>query len=213
MIGLEARAPLAAAVEWRLLALLLARPRAGWQEELSALAAEAGDAALREAAGAARGAAEGPYHALLGPGGPASPREAAHSGFADPGRLLADLRARYAAFGFDPQSEEPDDHLSVECDFVAYLHLKEGYALASGQAEAASVTREARTRFLAEHAAVAGRRLVERLPAESPRHLRAAAEILAARLPDVPPAPAGGSDEDPLCGGCPAVPAGAAPSD
>lgn len=207
MIGLQARAPLAAAAEWRLLSLLLSRPRSGWHDEIAALAGEVGTGALREAAEAARGASEGPYHALLGAGGPASPREVAHAGFADPGRLLADLAARYAAFGFTPRSEEPHDHVSVECDFVGYLFLKEAYALACGDAEAAEVTRAARGSFLGEHAAVAGRRLAGRLPGDAPGYLRAAAELLATRVPEPPPSPARGiaPDEDPLCGGCPAL--------
>lgn len=203
--------PLAAAAEWRLLALLLSRPRAGWSEELEALAGEVRGEPLREAVRAARGAWEGPYHALLGAGGPASPREAAHAGFGDPGRVLADLAAAYQAFGFAPRSEEPDDHLAVECDFVAWLFLKEVHAVVSDRAEAAEVTREARARFLAEHAAVAGRRLVEKLPPGAPRYLVLAAAALAARLPERPPAPAGCPAGDPLEGGCPAA-GGACPA-
>jgi len=49
---------------------------------------------------AARGAVEGHYLALLGPGGPASPREAAYVGLGDPGRTLAELRAFYDAFAY-----------------------------------------------------------------------------------------------------------------
>jgi nitrate reductase assembly molybdenum cofactor insertion protein NarJ len=192
---------------WRLLALLLSRPRPGWSEEVGALAAEAGaDETLRRAAAAAVGAGEGAYHAILGAGGVASPREAAHAGFLDPGRILADLAARYAAFGFSPRGEEPDDHLAVECDFVAYLFLKEAYARARGQPEAAEVTSEARRRFLAEHLTVAGHALGRKLPDGAPPHLVAAARALAARLPAGPadPDPARAPDDDPLSGGCPA---------
>lgn len=193
---------LAAAAEWRLLATLLARPREGWDEEVAKLAGEVRDRALAAAAAAARGATEGPYHALLGPGGAASAREAAHAGFTDPGRLLADLRARYEAFAFLPAAEEPADHLSVECDFLAWLHLKEAYARLRDDAGAAEVTREERRRFLAEHVAVAGRRFVKGLPEGAPAYLRGAAAALAARLPDVAPVP-DGPEPDPLAGGCP----------
>ncbi len=199
---------LAAAAEWRLLALLLSRPRPGWSEELAALAREVPDGQLRQAAAEAGQASEGAYHALLGAGGVASPRAAAHAGFQDPGRLLADLAGRYAAFGFGPRAEEPDDHLAVECDFVSYLFLKEAFARARGQAEAAEVTREARARFLTEHLTVAGPRLAEKLPEGSPPHLALAAAALAARLPEVPPVPPGcepGPECDPLGGGCPAA--------
>lgn len=199
----RAAAGLTAATEWRLLALLLSRPRPGWHEEVAALAVD-GDQGLRRAAAAAAGAGEGPYHALLGAGGVASPREAAQGGFTDPGRILADLAAFYGAFGFQPDGQEPDDHLAVECDFVAYLHIKEAYALAGGQGAAGEVTREARRRFLREHLAASGRRLAARLPPDAPAYLRCAAEALASRLPAAPPAPAAGCPSvDPLDGGCP----------
>jgi nitrate reductase assembly molybdenum cofactor insertion protein NarJ len=201
---------LAAAAEWRMLALLLSRPRPGWRDELDALRrGRCDDERLRAAAAAAQDAREGDYHALLGAGGAASPRAAAHAGFLDPGRILADLAARYAAFGFAPRAEEPDDHLSVECDFVAYLFLKEAYARARGEEEAAAVTREARAKFLAEHVALVGHRFAAKLPDAAPRHLVAAARCLVERLP-TPPATGDETalpEEDPLCDGCPGGPA------
>jgi len=207
-LGVDVGSELAAAAAWRLLGLLLSRPRPGWREELTELAREVPDRQLRQAAAAAGQATEGAYHALLGAGGVASPRAAAHAGFQDPGRLLADLAGRYAAFGFAPGAEEPDDHLSVECDFVSYLFLKEAYARAGDRGEAVEVTRQARARFLAEHLAIAGARLAEKLPAGSPPYLALAAAWLAARLPDPPPVPPNGGPEpdcDPLGGGCPAA--------
>ena len=201
----ELREQLSAAAEWRLLSLLLSRPRPGWYEEVSALAREVGDPQLRQAALEARDATEGAYHALLGAGGPASPREAAHAGFGDPGRILSDLTLRYGAFGFSPRAEEADDHLAVECGFVSYLFLKEAYALARGEEEAAAVTREQRARFLAEHAAVAGRGFAGKLPAGSPGYLLATAAALAERLPATPTVPEAGPEQDPLDGGCPGV--------
>jgi nitrate reductase assembly molybdenum cofactor insertion protein NarJ len=201
------RPELIAAAEWRLLALLLSRPRDGWREEVAAIAREAADEALRSAAAGARDATEGAYHALLGAGGVASPRAAAHAGFLDPGRILADLAARYAAFGFANRAEEPDDHLAVQCDFVAYLFLKEAFARARGDEGAAEVTREAREAFLAEHVAVSGHRFAAKLPPGAPAHLAGAARALAARLPPAPPPPEPGPEpgpgEDPLAGGCP----------
>ena len=207
MIALEqdVKEQLGAAAEWRLLSLLFSRPREGWYREVSSLAEEVGVEGLREAARAAQGATEGAYHALLGPGGRASAREAASAGFGDLGRILADLAARYDAFGFTPRQEEADDHLAVECDFVSYLHLKEAYALSGGNPGAAEVTREARALFLSEHAAVAGRRLAERLPVGSPAYLEAAAAVLAERLPELPPVPEGAFDPDPMQDGCPAA--------
>jgi len=207
-MSVEVGPELAAAAEWRLLGLLLSRPRPGWREELAAVAREVPDRQLRRAADAAAQASEGAYHALLGAGGVASPRAAAHAGFQDPGRLLADLAGRYAAFGFAPRAEEPDDHLSVECDFVSYLFLKEAYARARSQADAAELTRQARARFLAEHLAIAGPRLAQKLPEGAPPYLALAAASLAARLPEAPPALSGcepAPECDPLGGGCPAT--------
>jgi nitrate reductase assembly molybdenum cofactor insertion protein NarJ len=201
----EIRSELAAASEWRLLSLLFSRPRPGWEDQLAALAEGAGGP-LRQAAAAARGAGEGAYHALLGAGGVASPREAAHSGWLDPGRILADLSARYQAFGFASRGEEADDHLAVECDFVAYLHLKEAYARAQEAAEAIEVTREARARFLDEHLAAAGHGLAAKLPEGAPPYLALAAKALAARLPAPPPAPEGcGPGRAALEEGCPGL--------
>jgi hypothetical protein len=208
VIAREAVAPqLAAAADWRVLSLLLSRPDGAWREEVRALAREAGEE-LRGAAGAIDGAGEGAYHALLGPGAAASAREAAHVGFADPGRILADLQARYRAFAFAPRGDEAADHLAVECDFVSYLLLKEAYALARGEREQAEIAREARLRFVEEHLAATGRRFAEKLPELAPEYLRRAARALAARLPIVPPPPEAPdaellSDEDPLEGGCP----------
>ncbi len=203
-LPVDAGAALAAATQWRLLALLLSRPRPGWREEVEALAREVGaDEALRAAASSSRDAREGAYHALLGAGGVASPREAAHAGFLDPGRILADLAACYGAFGFTPRGEEPDDHLAVECDFVAYLFLKEAYALARREEGAAEVTREVRGRFVAEHVAVAGRRFAAKLPEGAPAYLFAAAECLATRLPAPPRDEARTPDEEPPDDGCP----------
>jgi hypothetical protein len=191
---------LSAAAEWRLLALLLSRPRAGWEGEVAALAGEAPED-LRAAAARVAGATEGAYHALLGPGGVASPREAAHAGFVDPGRILADLTERYEAFAFRPAAEEPADHLAVECDFVAYLFLKEAYALSRGAEEEVEVAREARARFVEGHVAVAGHGLARKLPPHAPEYLGRAAVALAARLPEVPAA-SEGPEVDPLEGGC-----------
>ncbi|HET9598441.1 MAG TPA: molecular chaperone TorD family protein [Anaeromyxobacteraceae bacterium] len=193
---------LAGAAEWRLLSLLLSRPRQGWHEEVRAVAGEVGDPLLREAATRAEGASEGPYHALLGAGAAASPREAARLGFGDPGRALADLAAQYAAFGFAPRQEEPDDHLAVECDFASYLFLKEAYAVCAGSAADAAVARDARARFLREHAALAGTGFASALPDGAPPYLRCVGDAIAGRLPavamphDVP------SSEDPLGDGC-----------
>jgi hypothetical protein len=200
------RSRLADAAAFRLLAVLLSRPRAGLADEARGLAAEVGDLDLSAAAEALAGADEGPYHALLGPGGAAPGREAGHLGLGDPGRTLSALGARYQAFGFSGAHEEPADHVAVECDFAAWLDLKEAFALLRGQTEAADVTREERERFLVEHLGPLGHGIAARLPEGAPPHLAAAARALARRLPPpplAPPLPVLGEDEDPLTGGCP----------
>lgn len=139
------------AAAWRLAGLLLERPVCGWPEAVSDLAAEVDDPGLRAAAEVAPKAVEGHYLALLGPGGPASPREVAYVGFGDPGRTLAEIRAFHEAFAFGPRTEDPPDHIAVSAGFAGYLRLKEAFALGEGNGEAAATVREARERFESEH--------------------------------------------------------------
>ncbi len=139
------------AAAWRLMGLLMERPRPGWNEELDTLAREVVDPSLRAAVEAARGASEGTYLGLLGPGGFISPREVAYRPMDDPGKILADLAGFYEAFAFVPQAEDPIDHIAVEAGFVAYLRMKEAYALARGDEEAVETTAESLNHFLDSH--------------------------------------------------------------
>ena len=206
LLPADAMEQLAQAAAWRLLAHLFTRPRDGFAPEAEALAREVRDPVLREGAELARGAEEGPYHALLGPGGRASAREVAYRGFLDPGRLLSELAGLYEAFGFAPRSEEPDDHLSVEADFVAYLLVKEIHARAGGRDDAAEITRDARNCFLAEHVAILAKGFAAKLEG-GPRYLELAARALARRVEGIPIAePTSRPPEtDPLECGCPLV--------
>jgi TorA maturation chaperone TorD len=196
---------LAAAADWRLLGLLLERPRSESLAEIRALAAATRDPALREAAAGIATVCEGEYLALLGPGGLASPREAAYVGMQDPGWTLAEIARFYDVFAFAPRTEDPPDHVTVEVAFVAYLHLKEAFALETDDAEAAETTRIARTRFVAEHLARIARPMADRLAPALGTPLVRAALLLAAR---VPPLPAGTmvaphDDDGPAtCGAC-----------
>lgn len=193
------------AAEWRLLGLLLERPRPERREELAALAREVGDPALRSIAIELRDLDEGLYLELLGPGGPASPREVAYRWHDDPGWTLSDLASTYSAFGYRPRAEDPADHVAVETGFVAYLWLKEAYARLRG--EGADVTREARERFVAAHLSTLAAGLASRLePAPAPALLALARALLERTGP--PPArlatATGSEDETPLaCGPCP----------
>jgi hypothetical protein len=196
------REALREAARWRLAGLLLERPRAGWHEELVQLATEVGDDELTAAAATAGLASEGAFLAVLGPGGFASPREAAYCGLRDPGWLLADIGRYYEAFAYHPRAEDPADHVAVEVGFVGYLLLKEALASASGDTDAAEVTADARRAFIAEHLAPLVTSLAERVEPFGD-HLAAVTSWLRTRLPAVRPAVP--VDEDPLvegCGGC-----------
>ena len=196
------------AAAWRLLSLLCERPRPGWQVEIEELARELGDEELAAAVSAARGVSEGFYLAFVGPGGPVSLREVAHRKRSDPGHLLATLRAFYEAFAFAPAAEEPLDHLSVEAGFVGYLRLKQAYALARGEREAAEVTFAAAETFLREHVAAMAEPVAQALEAGEAGHLSLSARALARRAgraaPDLEgdwvPACFQGSACEPGCG-------------
>lgn len=183
--GGESRRALAEAARWRLMGLLLERPRPGWHEEVEALAREVESPELRSAAEASRRATEGSYLSLLGPGGSVSPREVAYRGREDPGRLLSDIAAFYEAFAFSPDSEDPIDHIAVEAGFVGYLHMKEAYALAQGDEEAASVTAEALGKFLEDHLGTFAEpfaRRLESLESSGASYLAETAGLLLKRL-------------------------------
>jgi hypothetical protein len=168
------------AAAWRLNGLLLERPRAGWREEVDALAAEVEDGDLRAAAAAARHGTEGEYLAHLGPGGPVSPREVAYRDREDPARVLADLAACYEAFAYRPRAEDPADHIAVEAGFVGYLLLKELIARDLCESILVSTVSLARERFLHEHVGPFARALAARLEGAG-GHLELAARALAAR--------------------------------
>ncbi len=195
---------IAEAADWRLMGLLLERPRRGWHDEVAALAGEVRTGDLRAAAEVACTATEGEYLSCLGPGGQVSPREVAYQPFADPGQLLAALGSAYNAFAFRPHVEEPLDHVAVEVAFVGYLLLKEAFALAGGNADAAAVTAAARRGFVEAHLAPMAAPFAQRLAPSGPPYLLQCGQLLAARVPaapavQLPPSPLRDSD---ACGAC-----------
>ncbi len=197
---------LAAAAEWRLIAVLLARPCPGWGKEIASLARETVDPTLRAAVVAAAGASEGAYLGVLGPGAPLSPREVAYRGLEDPGRVLADVSRFYDAFAFQPRAEDPLDHVAVEADFVGYLFLKEAFARAAGEEGAAAVTAAAREDFLRRHLAAIAGPFADRAAELAPPYLVATTRVLAGRVPAPPtrmaPATLTGEVDDAACGLC-----------
>ncbi|MGQ0613392.1 MAG: TorD/DmsD family molecular chaperone [Planctomycetaceae bacterium] len=66
---------------------------------------------------------------------------------------IGDLQGFYAAFGLRParRAGERADHIGTECEFYAFLALKEACAEELHGAEKAERCREARARFLREH--------------------------------------------------------------
>lgn len=173
---------IARAARWRLLGLLLERPRAGWSAELARLAAEIEDPPLRAAVTAARDATEGEYHALLGPGAPLSPREASALGLGDPGWMFSELARFYEAFGYAPRAEDPPDHVAVEAGFVGFLELKESLAWANGDAEAAGTVAAARDAFVAAHLAPLVARLGSVAELAPDSHVALAVDLLRERV-------------------------------
>ena len=159
------------AASWRLVSLLLERPRPEWKNEIARLAAEVSDPQLARCAADADHATEELYHRLFGPAGAVSPREVSYCGFEDPGRLIAELSAFYHAFSFSPRREESLDHVSVEAGFVGYLFLKEAYARMQNDSAGAAIARDARERFCSEHLARLGCGMRER-PVEMPAYLQ-----------------------------------------
>lgn len=189
MTETRARELLREAAEWRLLGLLLACPQHDWQTQVAALAVEVDDAPLTAAAAAAREeATEGLYHTTFGPGGPAAPREVSHREYLVPGQSLAELSACYDAFAYRPATDEPPDHVAVEADFIAYLRLKEAYAVARGDEAQAAVTAAAARRFGEDHLSSIAEPLAKSLEASGIRYLSLAAAALLRRVG--PPQPA-----------------------
>lgn len=168
--------------QWRLLGLLFEPPQAGWREELKSLAAEVGDELLAACAQQAQQEADsGLYHSTFGPGGPACPREVSHRLTLVPGALLSELEAYYAGFGYRPICPEAPDHVAVEAGFMAFLRLKQAYAIANGFAEQAEMAATAAHRFLTEHLAVIAEPLSRSLQHSGIAYLAAAAEALRSR--------------------------------
>ena len=170
------------AAEWRLIGLLFSAPEGAWHEQIGSLGGEVGDSILRQAADAAlEEASEDLYHSIFGPGGPASPREASYFDNIQLGQLISEICAHYDAFAYSRSQAEAPDHVAVEADFIAYLRLKEAYALAGDDFEKASVTGDAARHFLEDHVSRFAPALRDRFSEAGIDYLRLASEALASR--------------------------------
>ena len=171
------------AAEWRLISLLFECPSNAWRTRVAALAKEVGHPELKAAAESAlREADEGLFHYVFGPGGPAPAREATYHQTVELGYLMSDLQSFYNAFEFRPQTEEAPDHVSVETSFIAYLKLKELYALCCGDQSCATTAAEAAKRFIADHLLNLAEPLDARLQDSGIDYLSKAALALARRI-------------------------------
>lgn len=201
--GPEVRDAVARAARIRLLGMLFERPTAERRREIMALAGETGNDPPRDLTERLLGMDEATYVALLGPGGPVSPREVAYRRLEDPGRIMADVAAFYDAFGYHPRAEDPVDHVAVETGFLSFLCLKEAYARLSGK-DAEGVA-EARDRFVSDHLSPLASGLAARLEtvaAPDLLHLaRTLCDLVGAR-PRPIPNEASGDDDEMTCGAC-----------
>lgn len=171
------------AAEWRLLGRLFERPTSQWQADIGVLSREVSNRPLKLAARRARReASEGLFHSTFGPGGPAPPREVSYHVSLELGSLMSALEADYAAFGYEPHTEEPPDHVAVEVGFVAYLHLKEAFARVSGDDDAADLTRRVATRFVTDHLSMVAAPMAALLERSGVRYLSDASRLLAKRV-------------------------------
>lgn len=177
------------AAEWRLLSLLFECPTPDWHADVTALMHEVADTKLKSAAqDALREASEGLFHHTFGPGGPAPAREATYHQTVQLGYLMSELQAYYNAFAFHPATAEPPDHISVEIGFIAYLKMKEAYALACGNEQHAATAAESAERFVQEHLANIAQPLAGHLKESGIAYLAKAGSALACRVGPPPSA-------------------------
>lgn len=138
--------------EWRLISLLFDCPTGNWFEEVRSLGKQVSDKRLKRAAKAAqKEASEGLFHSIFGPGGPAPGREVSYRGWVQPGYMLSELSTYYDAFLYKPLTKEVPDHVAVETGFIAYLRLKEAFALECFDDENAKITAAASSAFIDDH--------------------------------------------------------------
>jgi nitrate reductase assembly molybdenum cofactor insertion protein NarJ len=164
------------AAEWRLLGLLFEYPSPQWRRELEALLLSLPDANLRALAHAALAhATEGMHHALFGPGGSVPVREVSFSSGVQLGYLMSEITAYYNAFDYHPKLAEAPDHIAVQLGFLAYLKLKQAFALAAEDQERAQLAAGAAASFLKDHLAISAEPIAQRLEQFAPDYLVEAA--------------------------------------
>ena len=159
------------------------------------------------------------YHASFDTQGAIGYCESAYR-LVDRGSLQQDVTGFYRAFGFAATAGEGQpDSIRHELGFMALLAYKEWLALEQGWAERVEITRGAEVSFLSEHLGSWTGAFAERLSAVAAGSVYARlASALAQWIdhecrylgvtPRVTGVPSPDAQADPLCGGCPATPAG-----
>ncbi|MGE3843737.1 MAG: molecular chaperone TorD family protein [Vicinamibacterales bacterium] len=171
------------AAAWRLLGRLFECPSDQWRSDLAGLASEVDDPELAAAAAVAlTETSEGLYHSVFGPGGPAPPREVSYHDTLELGSVMSSLTTYYSAFGYVPALREAPDHVAVEAGFLAFLRIKQAFAMMEGDAAHVEVTTHAAEAFREEHLAVLASRLAGILSDSPIGYLQAASRMLAARV-------------------------------
>ena len=186
--------------------MLFEPPSSEWAHEIAALARELDDKALQQAVAGVQSMTSAEHTTTLGPGGAVSPREVGYRGREDPGQIVGDVSAFYEAFVFKSTSQEPPDHVAVECGFVGYLELKRAYALACGDEGRAAVCADARQQFIAAHLQRFAEPLAVRLRDHGHPAFAPAASVLLSRVGPAPAPPSETPDDesgDLQCDTCP----------
>jgi nitrate reductase assembly molybdenum cofactor insertion protein NarJ len=171
------------AAEWHLISLLFDCPTGNWFDEVKNLGKEVADKRLKRAARSAQNeASEGLFHSIFGPGGPAPGREVSYRGWVQPGYLLSELNSFYDAFSYRPKTHEIPDHIAVETGFIAYLKLKEHYALECEEFENAWITADAANTFIDEHLSKYSEKVAKLLAVSGIDYLKLASAALFKRV-------------------------------
>jgi len=171
------------AAEWRLISLLFDCPIGDWFKQVEMLGEQVLDKRLKRAARVVqKEASEGLFHSIFGPGGPAPGREISYRGWVQPGYMLSELSSFYDAFSYKPVTDEALDHVAVETGFIAYLRLKEIFALECSDTESADVTATASKTFIDEHLSKYAEQMSKILANSGIEYLSLASEALFKRV-------------------------------
>jgi nitrate reductase assembly molybdenum cofactor insertion protein NarJ len=182
MLSGDNREILTNAAEWRLIALLLERPRQHTLPQMGCFMNEVGDPYLKEIAELACNASDEVYLPVFGPGGLLPAREVDCVATLDRGRLLSQIGLLYETCSFAPRSDDPYDHIAVEADFISYLYKKEVQALLNDDERKGKAFSAIRQQFIREHFAPFLRELRKKLRGNEPVYLLKALIAILTRL-------------------------------